>query len=281
VSVRFPLNHGRVARLSAILVFVCASGAAPSAFAQVPVQIPPAAAPSANISITQGIWAWQRTEYSDNTTVAPSNPNNYTITFRPDGRAVIQADCNTGSAGYTITGSQLALQPAAVSLVACPPGSLDSVFLRDLSQVATYVINGDQLVLNLRLDTGNMIFSPLPPASLTGVTWRVTGVNNGRGGLVSTLPDTQLTATFGDDGRVNGDTGCNMYFGPYSVVGSSITFGPLATTRRACLSDAANAQEQEFLAALGASSTYELVGDRLTLRDDGGAMQLTLVRPTN
>ncbi|MBV9329898.1 MAG: META domain-containing protein [Chloroflexi bacterium] len=258
--------------------------AAGPAFAQVPpVQIPPPTSPSGGggASITQAPWAWQRTEYGDGTSVVASNPNDYTVTFRTDGRAVIQADCNTGSGGYTLDGQSLTFQPIAMSLVACPPGSQDTVFLRDLSQVATYVFDGDKLVLNLRLDTGNMIFSPLPPPTLTGVTWRVTGVNNGRGGVVSVVSGTQLTAIFGDDGRVNGDTGCNMFSGPYTIAGSSIAVGPLISTRRACLSEDANAQEQQFLTALAASSTYELMGARLTLRDADGATQVTLVRPVN
>ena len=69
-----------------------------AANAQVPVQIPPPVAPSSSISIAQGTWAWQRTDYSDGSTVAPSNPSDYTVTFRTDGPAVFRADCNTGSA---------------------------------------------------------------------------------------------------------------------------------------------------------------------------------------
>jgi heat shock protein HslJ len=251
------------------------------AFAQVPVQIPRTPAPAGSVSLTQGTWAWQRTDYSDGSSVTSANPRNYTITFQTDGRAIIQADCNTGNAGYTVDGASLTLQPAAVSLVACPPGSQDGVFLRDLSRVATYVINGDQLVLNLSMDSGNMTFSLLPPPSLTGATWRVTGVNNGREAVVSVVPGTRLTAIFGADGRVTGDTGCNTYAGPYTLAGSSLSFGPLITTRRACVSDDANAQEQQFLAALAATSTFELFGDRLTLRDPSGATQVTMVRPLN
>ena len=139
-----------------------------AALAQVPVQIPAAPAtptpvpltPMAGTNPIQGTWSWQRTEYSDGTVLESANPSNYTVTFRPDGRAVIQADCNSGSAGYTVDGASLNSGPAAVSLVGCPPGSQDTVFLRDLSQVATFVFDGDQLVLNLRFDSGNMVFSP-------------------------------------------------------------------------------------------------------------------------
>jgi heat shock protein HslJ len=94
------------------------------------------------------------------------------------------------------------------------------------------------------------------------------------------LADAELTALFGDDGGVSGNAGCNTYRGPYSISGDGITFGPLASTRRACTSDALNAQEQRFLAALGASTKYELVGDRLTLRNDVGATQVMLARPS-
>jgi heat shock protein HslJ len=258
-----------------------------AAAAQVPVQIPPATPIPAPVTATPmpaanpilGTWAWQRTEYSDGSVLQSADPSKYTVTFRPDGRAVIQADCNTGSAGYTVDGASLTLQPAAVTLVGCPPGSQDSVFLRDLSQVATFVFDGHLLVLNLRFDSGNMIFSPVTPASLTGGTWRVTGVNNGREAVVSVLPETQLTAVFGDDGRVSGDTGCNMYSGSYMVSGPNISFGPMITTRRACLSEAANTQEQAFLTALAATTTFEVQGDRLTLRDEGGATQVSMVRP--
>jgi heat shock protein HslJ len=285
IRVIVPLLAGAASLLSTAVVL-----------AQVPVQLPPQGPPAppappaaSGGSITQSTWAWQRTEYSDGTTVTAANPNNYTVTFHGDytvpfpasGLAVIMADCNTASATYTLDGASLTFGPAATSLVACPPGSQDTVFLRDLSQTATYVFDGDQLVLNLRFDSGNMIFSPLPPPSLTGVTWRVTGVNNGRQAVASVVSGTQLTVIFGTDGRVSGDTGCNMYSGPYTLAGSNITIGPLISTRRACLSDEASAQEQAFLAALEASSTYELMGDRLTLRNTDGATQVTMVRPVN
>jgi len=265
--------------------------AAPLVEGQVPVQLPPepggpaapvpAAGPSGSSpSLTQGVWLWTRTEYSNDSMLQSPNPNAYTVAFMDDGSVAIRVDCNTGSATYTVNGSSLSLQPGAITLAACPPGSQDTVFLRDLLQVATYVFDGPQVVLNMALDSGNMIFSPQSLTGLTGPTWRVTNYNNGVRGVVSTVAGTQLSMVFGDDGRVSGDTGCNLFSGPYTLSGSSISFGPLATTRRACLSDEANQQEQQFLAALHATTTYELVGDRLTFRDGNAATQLVAVRPS-
>lgn len=252
---------------------------APPAPAQVPRPAP--SAPSASgASITQGTWLWQRTEYSNDTMLAAPDPSTYTISFQADGRLALQVDCNRGTGTYSLNGPQLTIEPGATTLIACGPGTQDRAFLQDLRNVGTYVFDGEQLVLNLKVDGGNMIFNPRPLASQTGGPWRVQSYNNGRGGVVSVLPDVQLTATFGDDGSVSGNAGCNGYRGPYTVAGDRLTFGSIISTKRACLSQPLTEQETAFLAALSASTTYELVGDRLTLRDDARATQVMLVRPS-
>jgi heat shock protein HslJ len=236
----------------------------------------PALAPA----LTQGVWLWQRTDYAIGAPIVCAAPSKYTLTFLDNGLYNVQADCNQGSGAYTVDGSQLTLQPGPMTAAACPPDSQDTVFLQDLGRAVTYVFDGDKLVLNLAMDSGKMVFGPQPPMTLTGPAWQVLSVNNGRGAVVSVLPETQLNATFGEGGIVSGNTGCNMYRGLYTAADATIAFSPLITTRRACRSAAAAAQEQAFLAALGASTRYEFLGDRLTLRDDAGAAQVDLVRPT-
>jgi heat shock protein HslJ len=250
-----------------------------SAPAQIPrsSQPPTGTAPSAGTTV-QGTWLWQRTEYSDDTTVAAPDPTKYVLGLLADGRLTIQADCNRGTGGYTVSGAQITIQPGQMTLAACPPGSQDFVFLRDLKQVATFVRDGENLILNMQVDSGNMVFSPQPAVSLTGAPWRVLSVNNGRGSVSSVVQGTQLSVTFGEDGNASGETGCNTFRGPYTVTDETISFGGLVTTRRACLSEAAGAQEQAFLAALAASTRFELAGGRLTLRNDAGATQVTLTR---
>jgi heat shock protein HslJ len=248
-----------------------------------PAQVPrpgPVASPTAHVDLTQNVWLWQSTEYSDDTTIVAADPNKYTIKFQADGRLAIRADCNQGSSPYTLEGPRLTIMPGVMTAAACVPPSQDATFLRDLHAVATYVMDGQNLVLNMKVDSGNMIFSPRPSHSFIGQVWHVQSYNNGRGGVVATLPDVELTATFADDGTVSGNTGCNQYRGPYSVEGDRITVGNVVTTRRACLSEHLNQQEQAFLTALSASTTYELTGDRLWLRNDAGATQLTLVLPS-
>jgi heat shock protein HslJ len=276
---RNVLKLGAVVIADSLLAMTSRAGnhnlTAASALAQPPDQVPTPAR-----ALTQGAWLWLRTAYANDQTVVCADPSKYTLAFLDSGLYGVQADCNHGSGSYTVAGALLTFQPGPMTRAACPPGSQDTVFLQNLGQVATYVFDGENLVLNLRLDSGTMIFSPQPTLSLTGSAWQVLAVNNGRGAVVSVLSETQLDATFGENGIVSGTTGCNTYRGLYTVAGPTIAFGPLINSHQSCPSEAATVQEQAFLAALGASTRYELRDDRLTLRNDAGATQVDLVRPT-
>ena len=120
----------------------------------------PAAPSATSPHLTRGVWLWIRTEYSDHSTHRSPDPNAYTLAFMDDGRLTIEADCNTVMTTYILSGSALTIQPGASTLVACPPGSQDTVFLRDVMQVVTFTFDGPQPVLNIAPDSGNMIFSP-------------------------------------------------------------------------------------------------------------------------
>jgi heat shock protein HslJ len=86
---------------------------------------------------------------------------------------------------------------------------------------------------------------------------------------------TDPTATFDAAGTVAGDAGCNQYNGAAVVDGNSIAIGPLASTKRLCADEAANTQENAFLAALQAATTFEARAGRMELRDAGGALQVS------
>jgi heat shock protein HslJ len=239
---------------------------------QVPVQ--PLTAPD----IGQRTWQWLRSDYSDGTAVEAADPSLYTVMFQANGRMSIRADCNTGSASYSIDGDQLSITPGPMTLAACGPDSQDSIFLTDLMSAVAYGFEDQQLMLSLDSDRGSMAFAEMPGPTLAGGPWLVTGINNGRGAVSSVVGGTLVTAEFGDDGRVTGRTGCNDYQATYTTDDDTIAIGPVFTTRRACPSEAAATQEQAFLNALAAASTYEVSSDRATLRDPNGAAQLSLAR---
>lgn len=107
------------------------------------------------------VWTWVRfDDTADKHNIVVDDPSLYTLEFLADGTYHIVADCNLGSGGYTVDGSSLTLGPGPMTLAACAPESLADVYVRDLGDVVTYVFDGDTLVLNLKMDAGNMVFAP-------------------------------------------------------------------------------------------------------------------------
>lgn len=109
-------------------------------------------------SITGIIWQWER--YEANTGANPmlvDAPGKYSLTIQEDGTYLVTADCNSGSGTYTVSGSNLTLGPAAVTLMECAEGSYASQFLSLLSEVRSVAFLNDKLVLET--SSGWMFFS--------------------------------------------------------------------------------------------------------------------------
>ena len=98
---------------------------------------------------------------------------------------------------------------------------------------------------------------------LAGSSWTLTELN-GRAPVPApaTVPTLQFDAR---EARANGNTGCNLYNGPYAQNGDALDFGPLVSTRRACTDEAANRQETAFLQALGATTRFTRAAGVLVL----------------
>src|SRR6185295_120894 len=87
---------------------------------------------------------------------------------------------------------------------------------------------------------------------LTGIDWRLVSLGP-TGAETSVVAGTTVTLRLGEDNRASGSTGCNSFSGTYQVRGDNISFSRLVSTRRACLDQNANEQEQRFLSTLGAA----------------------------
>jgi heat shock protein HslJ len=94
------------------------------------------------------MWWWQSFTTSEGETAAVPNPENYAITFNADGTVNLTADCNSGTATYTLDGSEISIQPGAMTLVACAPESLSDTFLAGLQAATTVGWMGESLVLS-------------------------------------------------------------------------------------------------------------------------------------
>ena len=111
---------------------------------------------------------------------------------------------------------------------------------------------------------------------LTGTEWRLVSFGPS-GSEADVIAGTGVTLKFGEDGRAGGSTGCNSYGGTYQVRGDNISFGRLISTKRACLDQNANQQEQRFLSALETANRFRLSSNRLTILSDRGRNALNFV----
>ena len=76
--------------------------------------------------------------------------------------------------------------------------------------------------------------------------------------------DAPLTLEFKDDGTVSGNGGCNDFTGTYTLAEDSLSFGPLATTKKDC-GGAAAEQEYTYLSFLATIIRVKVDGDELEL----------------
>jgi heat shock protein HslJ len=100
---------------------------------------------------------------------------------------------------------------------------------------------------------------------LTDLTWLAEDIKG-----AATIDAARSTVAIAADGKVSGSGGCNLMFGRAKINGPSLTFEPLATTRKAC-APAVMDQERKFLAALATTRTYRLDGTLLRFYDESGA----------
>ena len=99
---------------------------------------------------------------------------------------------------------------------------------------------------------------------LLGTSWLVTSI-----GGVATIPGSEPTLAFGSDGIVRGSGGCNTFEATFLTDIEHIHVDGLASAQVAC-DDARNAQEQAFIAAVTAATSWKRAGDG-TLHLTGGA----------
>ncbi len=109
---------------------------------------------------------------------------------------------------------------------------------------------------------------------LTGTTWRVQSL----GADLPLVPGVAKTALRIDrEGRVVGNTGCNVFSGSAKIEGSAITFTLDPITRREC-DPPIMETEAGILHALEDTRTWAMDGKYLGLLDERGHYVMKLVR---
>ena len=113
-----------------------------------------------------------------------------------------------------------------------------------------------------------------PPAAaasaLTETRWNLVELSGTPAIRRGTERDPWLRFTAADT-RAGGSTGCNSMGGPYTLDGERLTFGPMISTKMACLEGNVMAQEARFLAVLDSVERYTIAADTLALYVPGTA----------
>jgi heat shock protein HslJ len=102
-------------------------------------------------------WVWKETVLLDGTIIAPLQPEAFVLTLGSDRRYTSTTDCNSLSGNFVIDEEVLSLSPAISTKMFCE-GSQDTVYMNDLVLANSFVIEGDELTLNLNRDHGAMKF---------------------------------------------------------------------------------------------------------------------------
>lgn len=179
--------------------------------------------------------------------------------------------CNTFRGSYEVDLSSLTFGELAATQMACePPASdVESAYLAALGAVDSFAVQGETLTLTGGDST--LVFAVGSPDSLIGVTWVTVNLAT-EDAITGPVAGSEPTMEFGEDGSVTGTDGCNTYSGDYTLDGTSISVGPLATTKMACPDEETQQQSSDFATAMGSAATYRVTNAQLELKAEDGRL---------
>ncbi len=106
---------------------------------------------------------------------------------------------------------------------------------------------------------------------LVNSRWRLVSFGEEMG-ETPVLAGTEVTLEFDDAGLAAGSGGCNTFSSSYSQQDGEIAFSAIVTTERACTAAGVMDQEQHYYQALQSAVRYQIEGDRMQIRYDGGVL---------
>jgi heat shock protein HslJ len=191
--------------------------------------------------------------------------------FTDDGRLIADAGCNSMQSPVSTDGGKLSVKDLAITDMGCdaPRQAQDTWLAGVLQQKPTWKLAANQL--NVTAGKTSLVLQDKavtqPELPLDGTRWTVESLINGETASHPIGAEKAHLTISGE--RVTGSTGCNDLQGIVSRTGDKLTFGELATTRRACTGDA-DALEKAILTVLQGQVTFTIKENRLSLRGTGG-----------
>jgi heat shock protein HslJ len=202
------------------------------------------------------------------------------LQFTDDGKLVANAGCNSMQTKVSTADGKLTLDN---QIEQTAMGCLGQLQAQDgwlggiLAAKPTWKLDGSKLDLTAGSTTISLTDQKVvePALALDGTKWALSSVIIGEAASHTAGSEKAWLSLNGE--RVTGSTGCNDFQGMVARSTGKLTFGELATTRRACAGDAAKLESQ-LLKGLKGDVTYQVDGSTLKLRSSSGGLDFTAQR---
>ncbi len=229
-----------------------------------PATVPPTTDPAPNLDLDGRTFL--STELREDGEVRDLVPGTRIRIAFTDGSISISGSCNIAGGAYRIDDGVLVADALAMTEMACddPRMAQDDFVVEFIGDRPTIALDGDELTLTTETMELAMLDREVadPDRPLVGTQWVATSIIDGA--TASSLPEgVEVTLEF-VDGRMQGRFGCNSGGGDYTVDGTTITFGPLMTTKMACEAPQATV-ESHVLSVLERDVEFAIEGGSLTL----------------
>lgn len=224
-----------------------------------------------DLPLTDVRWSIDSLSVDGKKTAAPAGA---TVEIDSKGQAGVTGGCNSLGGQVTVDGDTITVGEKNMTKRGCSEdleafeAALNRAFDGKLKA------KGDDKRLTLTTAAGDTIaLSAEKAAPLVGTGWSVTSLISGR--KAEPLPKDKkgetgkATLTFAKDGTVSGTLGCNSFSASAKTADSTITFGPVKSTRKLC-PEPGMSLERELLKVLDGKVTYEVHHRELTLKAADG-----------
>jgi heat shock protein HslJ len=223
---------------------------------------------------------WQLTSYavsgSDNLSGATEDAPG-TAQFE-NGTVNGSTGCNNYHASYQLPNAgDIDFGPVAATQAACGDSATtaqEQGMLKGFDRASRVVLNNTDLQFLDDRNTPVLVFEVAKPKPLEGTAWKLLSYRTPTA-VTSALNGAEITASF-ENGTMSGSAGCNNYTAPYTGGGDGASGalkigGNIAMTQKLCTEpEGVTEQEQVYTAALGTVTSFEIVGNELTLLDAQG-----------
>ncbi|MFG2498175.1 META domain-containing protein [Streptomyces sp. NPDC048441] len=200
------------------------------------------------------------------------------VKFDDKGKAEGNYGCNGFSADVSMDGDTVDFANSISTKRGCDKLDFEESLKRALDNGGLKAaVDGDRLTLTT--DKGDRVAltsepseASEPDAPLTGTKWTVNAIGDGKAS--TSLPKEvagKAHLTFGKDGTVHGNLGCNNVSAKAEVKGEKITLGAPRSTRMMC-QGAAGETEKKLLELFDGTVSYKVSQHGLSLTADDGTV---------